>query len=152
MKTLCFLSTLWVDNHSFQNYLKKMMTLWLPWTLGADNGSFQSYLKNLKTLFQPKFQRRMNVGSMLRIEITLIWLWNKTKCNVGFSTLHVVTMSVCDVETTLKQSCTTLIQRLTQCCTTSFWLCFNGDTTLYQRCFNVATLLVKAISKKLICF
>ena len=55
---------------------------------------------------------------------------NKTKSDVGFSTLYNVdTTSVPNVETTLQNVKTTL---------------HNIDTKLYQRCFNLAWTLVKA--------
>ena len=84
------------------------------------------YSKVILGSTEPTFQRRINVVSMLwvNVEITLSNVENETKSDVGLSTLHNVdTASVPDVETTLQ----------------------NVEATLIQRCFNIASILVKAI-------
>ena len=70
---------------------------------------------------QPTFQHRINVVSTLWINVA-----NETKSDVAFSTLHNVdTMSVSDVETTLKQRC------------------YNFISTLFQRDLNISKSCIK---------
>ena len=71
-------------------------------------------LLQIRKTMQPTFQRRFNVVWTLwiNVEITLTrrWKWNKIRGRI-FNVANVDTTSVPNAEATLKQRCTTLVQR-----------------------------------------